>query len=349
METNKDFNALIEKLQSCTTISIAGLEKNTGKTTTLNFIMNIMKHKKIGVTSIGHDGESKDIVTSTYKPRIYIKAGTIIATSKSALLKSDATLKILEVLNISTPLGDIIIAESITSGFAEISGPSTKKQVKAVLGKLKTYGAELSIVDGALSRKSFISKAIADGVILCTGAAFSENIYHIAEDTISTVELLSIPTVNSSILNLYNKVMKSTRISFIYNDTIKQSKLKTSIAAHKEVISNYSDNLRYVFIKGILTDKFMLEILNSNFDVKRVSFVVEDGTKIFMKTSTYHRLKVKGGIIKAIDKINLLGISINPVSPKGITLNYKDIYNALKAKTTLPVFNVKNFNMDVIE
>jgi hypothetical protein len=345
----KEFQSFIEKISQYKTLSIIGLEKNTGKTTTLNFIMKALKNKKLAITSIGRDGEEKDVVIFTHKPRIYVKAGTLIATAKSVLLKSDVTLKIIGVMDISTPLGNIVIAESITSGFLEIAGPSTRKQIKAVIDKLKECGAEFTIVDGALSRKSFAAPAVTEAVVLCIGAAFSHNIFRLIEETENLVSLFSVEKADSKVVDLYEKIMKEARVAFIYEDYIKKSSANTSIDSYKEVISSYSDTLRYVFIKGIVTDKFMTEILNSDFRVKKAAFVVEDATKIFMKKSTYDRFVLKGGTIKAVDNINLAGISVNPWSPEGIVLDYKDIYSKLKDKTEIPIFNVKQFDMDVIE
>lgn len=54
-------------------VSIIGMEKNVGKTTVLNQLIEDIGTKKIvGLTSIGRDGEDTDVVTNTHKPRIYV-------------------------------------------------------------------------------------------------------------------------------------------------------------------------------------------------------------------------------------------------------------------------------------
>ena len=79
-------------------ISIIGMEKNVGKTTLLNkLIADIGKTKKLGLTSIGRDGEDIDVVTNTDKPRIYVREGSIIATGRDCLAKCDITKEILYV------------------------------------------------------------------------------------------------------------------------------------------------------------------------------------------------------------------------------------------------------------
>ena len=77
-------------------LSIIGMEKNVGKTTVLNkLIEDIGLQKTIGLTSIGRDGEDTDVVTNTHKPRIYVNQGTIIATARDCLRNCDVTKEIL--------------------------------------------------------------------------------------------------------------------------------------------------------------------------------------------------------------------------------------------------------------
>ena len=48
-------------------VSIIGMEKNVGKTTVLNQLIEDIGMKKIvGLTSIGRDGEDTDVVTNTH-------------------------------------------------------------------------------------------------------------------------------------------------------------------------------------------------------------------------------------------------------------------------------------------
>jgi len=47
-------------------ISFVGLQKNTGKTETMNYVLNRLcsyPNIKVGITSIGIDGEKSDLVT----------------------------------------------------------------------------------------------------------------------------------------------------------------------------------------------------------------------------------------------------------------------------------------------
>ena len=64
----------IKDIKNYKSIATIGLEKNVGKTETMNYILKRLKDEGvvIAVTSIGIDGETVDIVTETSKPEITI-------------------------------------------------------------------------------------------------------------------------------------------------------------------------------------------------------------------------------------------------------------------------------------
>ncbi len=342
MKLSSSLLSIVNNVYNYKTLSIIGLEKNTGKTTTLNFLLKTIRDKTFGITSIGMDGEEKDTVSRTHKPKIYIDEGTLVATAKTSLLISDATFEILEVLDINTPLGFIVIARSITPGFVELSGASTKNRTKKIITIMEKYGANLTIVDGALSRKTFADPLITEASILCIGATFSEDINTLINETLKLMCFFSISKTEDQISDLYDKVMEHNKLAFVYEDKIISSELKTNLGASKKIISNFNDNLKYVFIKGAITNKLIIDILNSQFNVGTVIFIIEDGTKLFLNIDSYSRFLNKGGRFQCINKINIIGISVNPKSMSGYSLDYKTLESRLKSTVNIPVFNVLN-------
>ena len=88
---------LIAELNGVKTLSIVGMCKNAGKTTVLNWVLSRMgRDRVLGLTSIGRDGESTDVVTGTEKPGIYVPEGTLIATAKDMLKLCDITKEVLD-------------------------------------------------------------------------------------------------------------------------------------------------------------------------------------------------------------------------------------------------------------
>lgn len=78
----------IEEILKCKSLSIVGLEKNTGKTECLNYILRQVKDsgKTIALTSIGTDGEKRDQVCQTAKPEIEVFEGMLFVTSEPGII-----------------------------------------------------------------------------------------------------------------------------------------------------------------------------------------------------------------------------------------------------------------------
>ncbi|MBF0976909.1 MAG: hypothetical protein HXK55_05920, partial [Bacteroidetes bacterium] len=115
---------LINKILQYRSISIVGLEKNTGKTETLNFIIRRVKDcgKTIAVTSIGIDGETVDAVTRTSKPEIRIYRGMIFNTAEQYFLKKRFSAEILDISDEYTILGRLVTAKALGNGRMLLSG-----------------------------------------------------------------------------------------------------------------------------------------------------------------------------------------------------------------------------------
>lgn len=343
-----DINSFMDKLCRYKNISIIGLEKNTGKTTMLNFLIDKLRGRKIGITSIGRDGEEKDAVTFTNKPRIYIDKGTLVATSKYSFLKSDAEFEILSVMDVGTSLGNIVIGRSLYPGFVEIAGASTATQTKQVIDTLQGFGSEIVLVDGALSRKSVADPSITKASVLCTGAAFSKDPDTIVDETLSVLKIFSLKKASAELSKLYEENMKQCRIAYVYDNSVKKSGLKTSIGASREIISNLSHGLKFIFLKGALTDSIVKDILEFQSNIKPFIFVIENPTKCLLDGASYDKFIKKGGRIEVKNTTEIIGICINPVSPSGYILDSRYIIERLRDAAGIPVFDVMDYDWKVI-
>ena len=122
--------SLYELVAPYDSVSLIGMCKNAGKTTTLNQLIAELKRNGVsfGATSVGRDGESTDLVTNTVKPGIFVYKGTIVATAADLLKYCDTTREILCSTGIYTPMGEIIIFRARTDGFVQIAGPYMTSQ-----------------------------------------------------------------------------------------------------------------------------------------------------------------------------------------------------------------------------
>lgn len=335
---------LMENILSCHSISIIGMAKNVGKTTTLNYIIEKLWNRyTLGITSIGRDGESEDVVTKTSKPKIYIQRGTYVATAKACLFHSDITREILETTGINTPMGEVIIIKALSDGYIDLAGPSINTELKLICEKLKKYGSDLVIADGALSRKTFASPHVTKGTILCTGAALSGNIEKVVESTKHTIDLLRTKELkDKGIKKQFLSLIEDSKLTFIRkNGDYKKIELDTILGGAKIICDELMDEAtKYVLIKGILIDQTLDTIMKTTDLYKGRVFIVEDGTKLFISKEMKYKFEKRGGEIRVLNPIHLIGVSINPTSPYGYSFNNELFMDLLAKGIDLPIFNV---------
>ncbi|MDX9691489.1 MAG: hypothetical protein RBT45_03475, partial [Acholeplasmataceae bacterium] len=133
------------------TIGIIGLAKNTGKTTTLNYLINLYKDRVIGLTSIGLDGEELDQINFLPKPKIYVRKGMIVATAEACLEDANITYRLIRKVDLFTALGPIRLIEVTSDGHLVVAGPTTNNELHQLLELMKPYDDKL-FIDGAFNR-----------------------------------------------------------------------------------------------------------------------------------------------------------------------------------------------------
>ncbi len=343
MKNTQNTPNIFDMIQRYDSISIIGMNKNVGKTTTLNHILREARGRiSLGLTSIGRDGEELDIVTATEKPKIYIEKGTIIATAKRCLLNSDFTREILKTTGFNTPMGEIIICRALSDGYVDLGGPSVNSYMTLICDELKKFGSELVIVDGALSRKTFASPSITSATILSTGAAMERSMIRVIQETSHTVELLCLQNEEDRlVLNLAKEVLCRGRIGVIHRDnTIIMLDVLTALESAKEIVEVLDENVSYVVIKGVVSNKLLEDIMACTNKYKGVTFLVEDGTKLFLTRNTLYKFKKQGGNMKVLNKINVICVTSNPKSPYGYEFDNHKFLDGLRNNLNVPVFDV---------
>ena len=335
---------LISTIKNHSLVSIVGMDKNVGKTTVLNYILNNLHSsmEPVGITSIGRDGEDKDLVTSTEKPQIYIKAGTIIATARQCLSYGDITREILGTTDINTAMGKVVLVKALSDGYVDLGGPSLNSQMLSVCSILKDCNCNFILVDGALSRRTFASPSFADGIILSTGASLSKNIDTVVEKTSHTVSLLSLECEEDDhILSLCRDIPEDIKVLLISKDkTLKSLDVVTALSAAEHIVDSLDKEICHIFIRGALSNTFFEQLIKHPHKIKNKTFIAEDGTKLFLNKATYNKFLAMGAQIKVLKSINLLALTCNPVSPYGYEFPPKEFLCKLRDAVSIEVFDV---------
>ena len=302
---------LVRQLQQVQSMSIVGICKNAGKTTMLNWLLAHTGRRQIlGLTSIGRDGESTDVVTGTEKPSIFVPAGTLIATAKDMLRLGDVTKEILITTGIPTPLGEVVVMRARSDGYVQLAGPSITAQLREVSRMFFELGATQSIIDGALGRKSLGARNVADGIVLCTGASYNMSMDKVIEDTANFCRLMDLPKA----------------------DTLPPEAtdgLEACLKEHGEA-----------YIAGALTDTMVIPLLRSGL-LRSSRLVVADPSKVLLKPDTLDKLAVRDVTLQTKDAARTLCVTVNPVSAYGWKFDKDEFIDRMRQSVKVPVINVK--------
>jgi len=133
-------------------IFITGFQKNSGKTTALNYILKTNKNIKKGYFSINIDREKKDSIYGILKPQIYAQAGDIILSNSNSNF-SDSLFKVINAYE----NGKILMLEILRPGYVDIGGVAGNYQIDNIIKDMKNRGCENIFIDGALDRITQIS------------------------------------------------------------------------------------------------------------------------------------------------------------------------------------------------
>ncbi len=336
----------IKEILNYDSLSIVGLEKNVGKTECLNYILCRLplQEKRVAVTSIGIDGENKDQVTSTKKPEIFLREGMYFSTAESHYKERRLVSELVEITNERSSLGRIVTAKVSVGGKALISGPSSGVSLRRWVSGMEKFGIDLTIIDGAISRLSSASPAISKAMILSTGAAFSSNIQTLVQKTKFVVEMIGLPKLDDVTRDTLCDI-ESGVWGVDNNDNIIDFGL-TSALAISSLKVDITKGMRIIYTVGALTDK-LLKLVSDSKNIKNVTLVVKDFTKIFVSETAYRVFCSRGGKIMVLQKSKLIAVCVNPTAPNGYVLDSDILCGKLEEALKLPVYDIVKNKYDI--
>lgn len=149
---------------------VVGTGKNVGKTVALRSVYTAACDAGlcVGLASIGRDGEAVDAGDARPKPRLWLRAGTVLATAAGVLPRSPAS-AMLDVTRVPTAVGPLVYARVVVPAYFELVGPPTARGVRDVTATLRHY-ADFALVDGALDRVAALAGGD-DAIVVASGAS----------------------------------------------------------------------------------------------------------------------------------------------------------------------------------
>jgi len=325
------------------TISIVGMAKNSGKTTTLNYFVEEAMDEGIslGVTSTGRDGESTDLVTGTEKPKVYLYEGTLVSVPTKLYELAEAGLEILRMTEYRTSIGPLLLCRVVDSGYVQVAGPLSTREHKQLCEEMLALGAQLILIDGAVDRRSIAAPATSDGVVLATGAVLSRSMKRVVEETAHVVGLYGLPVFKAISLIKENG---EDQIFFLDQTedglTLRNFEGKTGLTASRFLDEELNDHTRYVYLPGAMTKGVIEDIYPGK--LKKLVFVLKDPTKIFIDSHSWQQWCKKGLQVQVLENIKVLAVSLNPTAPTGYAFEHEELMVSMRgALPNLPILDVK--------
>ena len=311
-------------------IGIMGLAKNTGKTTTLNYMIKLFQDEPIGLTSIGLDGEELDQINFMPKPRIMVRKGMVVATAEACLKDTKVSYEIIQKTELFTALGNIYIIRIMEEGFLVIAGPTTNSDLKKLIEWMKPYTEKL-FIDGAFNRMTFSNIHLIDGMCLSTGATVHPQM----KDTILKTKAI-VDAYNFDKTSRYQSLPSHPLI--IHTDDQVYLYKQKNYQTYQEAIEKHSKDMRSIYIQGAITPR-IIDLLVSN-HIKNIEFVCDHPSKLLITEKHFTFLKQLFIDIKVIQQTRMLFVTINPYHPTGASYDADLMLNEMKKQISIPIYNV---------
>ena len=328
---------LIKDILPYRSVAVVGLEKNTGKTEALNFLLRrYPSTRTLAVTSIGTDGERTDSLTGGRKPEITLRAGMIFGTAEKYYRRRRLVAELLDITAERSAMGRILTARALSDGKVMLSGPVSSEGLQRWVQSVERQ-ADVVFIDGALSRRSSASPAVCEAMILSTGAALSANADTLVAQTLHVVDLIDLPLADEGIAGALHDLTQGVWV--IDEAGVRRLELGATLLSGDVPLEILRDR-RAIYLSGALTDRFLQRAITAGVE----EIVVRNFTKIFVPARTLKVFTAKGGRLTVLEKSKLAALTVNPVAPNGMVLRSEMLRERLAAATGLPVYDVMEEN-----
>ncbi|MFX1427758.1 MAG: hypothetical protein ACFFBE_14995, partial [Promethearchaeota archaeon] len=201
---------------------------------------------------------------------------------------------------------------------------------------------DLILIDGAFDRMSYATPQISDATIVSTGASVSRSMKEVIDSTIHTIKMLGLDEEkDEEILKLSNDIIKKSKVGIITKShSIINLDINTALDSAQDIIKNLDEDAKYIVINGAVTDKLLEDLMKYTQKYKGITFLVEDGTKMFLSKNIVKKFQKNGGILKVLNPINIIAVTINPTSPNGYEFDKDKFLRSLTEELDIPVYNL---------
>ncbi len=337
-------------------LAIVGVGKHTGKTTTLVRLIEDAagSGRRLGVASVGVDGERADSVLGTPKPPIPVPAETLFATAIGAMKTASASVEWLAPTGISSPFGEVWLGRAATSGTICLAGVRQLAHLLFLRARFRSLGVDHVLFDGALSRMIAIHPDAVEGFILSTGAV-AGSLEDVVRATRQGLRKVSIELAEGAVAQfcalqagfdgiavaavefpaatpLHTPEWARATLS-----DIKRYPGATAFTDDIRATADLTERHRVFYYSGAVTDAAAQSIL---LRPSPSLLVAESPAHVFLSEGVWRQYARHGHAVAVRRSSKLIGVTINPVSPHGVTLSRAVLRQRIEALTDVPVWDV---------
>ncbi|MHB8531490.1 MAG: lysine 5,6-aminomutase reactivase subunit KamB [Solirubrobacteraceae bacterium] len=332
-------------------LALVGLAKNTGKTVALTALLRELhgSGRKVGVTSVGRDGEEHDVIDFRIeKPAVMLAGGDLVATADGLLRASGIPHELIERTGIRTPLGEVLLARLKGAGTIEIAGPSAAADARAVADAMLEAGAEQVLIDGAIDRRAASSPAVADGLLMSTGAVLSEELDEVVARTADAVALVRVRALgDSSVRELAGALQPGD--GALIDEHMNARPLpggRFALTAEPAQVDGFLTEgparPRWLIVTGAVPESFLRGALAS---VRRsrapLTIVATDPTHVFLSEHGLDHYAAGGLQVRVLHPVDLRALTVNPVAPASHSFDSARLRAQLSKRIEgVPIFDV---------
>jgi hypothetical protein len=166
------------------------------------------------------------------------------------------------------------------------------------------------LIDGSIDRRAASSPAVADGLVIATGAVMSENIEEVVAATKDAVDLVRLPLAGAGPADAAND--GSTE------PTLERNLVLGAEPAEIAALLRKHPRESTFRVDGALSERFLEGLLAARAERagRELRIVVGDPTKVFLTRRGPDWYRRQGLAIEVLQMIRLKAITVNPVAPQ---------------------------------
>jgi len=313
--------------------AIAGISKNCGKTSLLNYLLAHQNKTPVGVLTTGRDGEEKDMVFGNPKPAVILPKGTLFTATAEVAAKLGSAIEVLEKLPFNAANKIILLLKALREIATEIVGPADVSAQIQVAELMQAEGAEIVLIDGSLDRKSIALHPKVKSVFLVTGSSFG-TLDKITAELTRLDWLAQIPVFQ-------DKDLKSLQdnISVYRKGSWQRTDQSSLLDNEQEIVTLITDaEISKIYLPGAVTDT-VFNVLKPA--LRNISEIIVRHPLHLHLNKTNLALLINSHRLSCLAPLKILGIAVNSWSVTGNHLDSKILRNTVREMfPSMPVIDI---------